>query len=267
MAEAEDTRMGDDDDDEEEEDDNTAGDLDFDDIADKAVREALKGTRADPGSLSLDVGLDASQLYLRGSKLNAFNTAAVPGRSTLDPADFASGIGTEAPKPSAQGREVRGAPVRPVNDKTLRKKKQRLKNEQSLDKWYGLQKRKMTPELEKELKAIKLRANFDPKRFYKSNDSWELPKYFAVATEVGGGLAAAGVSAPATEGRHGRSFLDSLLRDEKAQAWTDSRAAEVRSRGDASVNSGHGKVQKQHAGTKGKLSTHRGGAWKKKKKS
>ena len=36
--------------------------------------------------------------------------------------------------------------------------------QEKLDKWFGLPKHKMTPELEKELKALRLRANFDPKR-------------------------------------------------------------------------------------------------------
>lgn len=108
----------------------------------------------------------------------------------------------------------------------------------------------MTPELEKELRAIKLRANFDPKRFYKANDDSKLPKYFTVATEVGGGMRAAGYEDNRREvtATSGRSFLSEVLRDEKAQEWTAKKAWEVRSRDIASLNSGHGNPRKPRSG-------------------
>merc|ERR1712232_268950 len=111
---------------------------------------------------------------------------------------------------------------------------------------------------EKELKAIKLRGNVDPKRFYKGNDSKELPKYFAVATELPGGMRPAGLR-PSQEPKpgRGRSFLDTLLRDERVQEWTGKRQREVADRGAASTHSGHGK--RASKGSK------RGGAWKKQK--
>lgn len=54
-------------------------------------------------------------------------------------------------------------------------------------------------------------------RFYKANDSQELPKYFTIATEVGGGMAAAGLHSrtPEVTAHSGRSFLDTILRDQK----------------------------------------------------
>lgn len=38
----------------------------------------------------------------------------------------------------------------------------------------------MTDELKNDLKALKMRAAIDPKRFYKKNDREGLPKYFQV---------------------------------------------------------------------------------------
>ena len=54
-------------------------------------------------------------------------------------------------------------------------------------------------------------------RFYKANDSQELPKYFTIATEVGGGMAATGLhtKTPEVKAHSGRSFLDSIIRDQK----------------------------------------------------
>merc|ERR1712232_815877 len=143
--------------------------------------------------------------------------------------------------------------AQPVDGSKLRREAERKRKDESLDKWFGMKKAKMTPELEKELKALKLRAHIDPKRFYKGNDSKELPKYFAVATEVGGGMAATGYEAP-QQSRRVRSFIDSVLRDQKSMEWTGTRDQEVMNRGQAASKSGHGK--------RGGKSTNRGGAWK-----
>jgi len=108
-----------------------------------------------------------------------------------------------------------------------------------------------------ELKALQLRGYFDPKRFYKANDSKELPKYFTIATEVGGGMAPAGERATVQDRhpRSGQSFLQSVLLDDKVQEWTTRKAGESQARGQASRFSGHGKPNK------GKVK--RGGKWKK----
>lgn len=89
--------------------------------------------------------------------------------------------------------------------------------------------------------AIKLRGSIDPKRFYKANDTNNLPTHFVVATEVGGGMAPAGLR-PRPEPRpgSGASFLDSLVQDESVQDWTWKKANEVLERGTASLRSGHG---------------------------
>merc|ERR1711957_412289 len=133
-------------------------------------------------------------LYLRGAADRAdgvFNTAALPGVPQLDIRDFDKGLAAEAPLVSSQDRELRGAPVRPYDDSKLRKKEKKAIKGETLDKWFGMPKAKMTPELEAELKAIKMRGALDAKRFYKGNDSRELPTHFHMATEVGGGMAAA----------------------------------------------------------------------------
>merc|ERR1712151_1076101 len=117
------------------------------------------------------------------------------------------------------------------------------------EKWFGLPKRKITPELAKELKAIKLRGVADPKRFYKANDSNALPKYFTIATEVGGGMAPAGEKATVHDvhPRKGRSLLDSMLRDEKVNEWTRRREQDVQWKTVQSRASGHGRVGKKSA--------------------
>eukprot|EP00928_Gymnodinium_smaydae_P036864 TRINITY_DN256_c1_g2_i1.p2 TRINITY_DN256_c1_g2~~TRINITY_DN256_c1_g2_i1.p2 ORF type:complete len:294 (-),score=80.31 TRINITY_DN256_c1_g2_i1:108-902(-) len=253
------------------------GSVDFDDLADAAITSAgLRPKAGDskavrvPKELRLEVGLGEESLYLRrrrarGGLARSFNTAVPAGVNRLTVDDFEDGLAPEPPAPSAASdgsaaREIRGAPVRPVDDSKLKKKEAKALRDSKLDQWYGLKKQQLTPELEKELRAIKLRANVDPKRFYKGNDSKELPKYFAMATEIPGGMRPAGERAT-REPRpgSGRTFLGSILGDEKVQEWTRGKWGEVGARGQASVFSGHGK-------RKGK-GTKRGGSWKKQKRS
>lgn len=49
----------------------------------------------------------------------------------------------------------------------------------------GLGAPEITPDLKRDLRLLKLRGAFDPKRFYKTNDTSKLPTHFAVG---GGGL-------------------------------------------------------------------------------
>lgn len=247
-------------------------DFDFGAVADAAIKAASGGSAVRPGGyaeLALDCGVGPEHLYITdGGRDGAFDTSSAPGVSRLDIRDFCVGP-ADAPPPSAapRPREVRGAPLRPADDAKLRKKEAKLAREESLDGWFGLKKRRTTPEEEKELLALKMRGTIDPKRFYKANDSKALPKYFTFATEIGGGMDAAGEKQAGQREIHahsGQSFLDSALRDSKTQDWTWKKYGEVGSRGEASVNSGHGK-QRQKA-SKGKDRT-RGGAWKKKRKS
>jgi len=255
-------------------DDDDDCDFNFDTVAQKAVSAIQHGSGAASSSsmagrelreLGLDVGLSSEQLYLTGAAGDAFDTTAPPGICTLGIGDYRSGAGPAVPVASVSSRDVRGAPVRPVHDKRLREKEGRIRREEKLSKWFGLPKRKLTPEMEQELQVLKLRSSFDPKRFYKANDSKALPTHFVMATEVGGGRVSAGLAAaPEVRWNSGRSFLDTVLRDAKSQEWTWKKHGEVNVRGHAAFNSGHGKAGNK--GRKGLKSTKRGGSWKKNRK-
>eukprot|EP00971_Amphidinium_carterae_P204213 4052377-Amphidinium_carterae.1 len=73
------------------------------------------------------------------------------------------GLEPKAPAPTVQTHEVRGEKVRPVDDAKLKKQERKKEREEKLDGWFGMTKRKMTPELEKELQAVQLRGYFDSK--------------------------------------------------------------------------------------------------------
>lgn len=223
-------------------DDDGADGLDYDAIAEAAVRTALK-LNSKERECGLDIGLSNRQLYItdHNSSRKAFDTSAVPGQFTFDADVFNDGLVPDVPKPSVWEREQRGACIRPLDDSKLKKKESKKLRDAKLKGWYGLPRQQLTPQLRRELMAIKLRGSIDPKRFYKANDTNNLPTHFVVATEVGGGMAPAGLR-PRPEPRpgSGASFLDSLVQDESVQDWTWKKANEVLERGTASLRSGHG---------------------------
>merc|ERR1719375_1944103 len=88
------------------------------------------------------------------------------------------------------------------------------------------------------LQAIKLRGHADPKRFYKSNDTKELPKYFVVGTEVdaarsasgrlavGGGVESQAMGTANRKKAKGTSLLSQLLKDNQVQDFAKRKAWE-----------------------------------------
>lgn len=76
--------------------------------------------------------------------------------------------------------------VPPYNESKHRLQKQRRKERQKTagDGWFGMKAPELTEELKNDLKALKMRASMDPKRFYKKNDRDGFPKYFQVGTIV-----------------------------------------------------------------------------------
>jgi hypothetical protein len=52
--------------------------------------------------------------------------------------------------------------------------------------WYELPATKITDEVKRDLRLLKLRGVYDPKRFYKSFDDSKFPKYFQVRPWPGG---------------------------------------------------------------------------------
>ncbi|XP_006021924.1 deoxynucleotidyltransferase terminal-interacting protein 2 [Alligator sinensis] len=76
--------------------------------------------------------------------------------------------------------------VPPVKESLQQLKKQRKAEREKTtgDAWFGMKAPEMTSELKNDLKALKMRASMDPKRFYKKNDRDGLPKYFQVGTVV-----------------------------------------------------------------------------------
>ena len=52
--------------------------------------------------------------------------------------------------------------------------------------WFNMPAVEYTPELRRDMRLLKLRGAYDPKRFYKTDDTSKLPKHFQVGTVVEG---------------------------------------------------------------------------------
>ncbi|KAL6186155.1 hypothetical protein ACLB2K_042276 [Fragaria x ananassa] len=84
-------------------------------------------------------------------------------------------------KPASQ--LVDGLFVPPNNPKTLNKLQRKQLKDTTGSNWFDMPAPTMTPELQKDLKLLKLRSVMDPKRHYKKGDS-QTAKYFQVGTVV-----------------------------------------------------------------------------------
>ncbi|XP_005879051.1 PREDICTED: deoxynucleotidyltransferase terminal-interacting protein 2 [Myotis brandtii] len=76
--------------------------------------------------------------------------------------------------------------VPPYRESKHQLQKQRRKERQKTagNGWFGMKAPELTDELKNDLKALKMRAGMDPKRFYKKNDRDGFPKYFQIGTIV-----------------------------------------------------------------------------------
>ena len=78
--------------------------------------------------------------------------------------------------------------IKPINSVKLDKKARKEERVQNAGKeWGSMPKVEMTEELKMDLKAIQMRNQIFPKRFYKGNDSEKLPEYFQIGTVVDDG--------------------------------------------------------------------------------
>ncbi|KAB0354972.1 hypothetical protein FD755_022431 [Muntiacus reevesi] len=74
----------------------------------------------------------------------------------------------------------------PYSESKYKLQKERRQERQKMagDGWFGMKAPELTDKLKNDLKALKMRASVDPKRFYKRNDRDGFPKYFQIGTIV-----------------------------------------------------------------------------------
>jgi len=77
--------------------------------------------------------------------------------------------------------------------------------------WFDLPAAEYTPELKRDMRTLKLRGAYDPKRFYKNADTSKLPTHFSIGTVVEG--AQDFHSSRMTKKERGRTFAEEIAKD------------------------------------------------------
>ena len=152
--------------------------------------------------------------------------------------------GLTAADPNAQGgvlsarqlaKEGAGLFVAPLDKTRLRRESKKLGASTAGKNWFNMPAVEYTPELRRDMRLLKLRGAYDPKRFYKTDDSSKLPKHFQVGTVIEGA----------------QDFFSSRLTNrERKRTLTEEVAA------DADIKSVRkkrfAKIQAQHANSMGR---------------
>ncbi|OCT71483.1 deoxynucleotidyltransferase terminal-interacting protein 2 [Xenopus laevis] len=117
--------------------------------------------------------------------------------------------------------------IKPYKE-SINKLKQQRKEEREKTTglgWFDMKAPEMTEELKNDLKALKMRAAMNPKRFYKKNDRDGFPKYFQVGTVVDSPLDFYHSRIPKKERK--RTLVDELLADSEFRRYNKKKYREI----------------------------------------
>ena len=151
--------------------------------------------------------------------------------------------------PSAQGtsyatrkliEEGAGLFVAPQDQTKVRREMRKMERKTAGKGWFDMKAVEYTPELRREMRMLKLRGAYDPKRFYKNADTSKLPTHFQVGTVVGG--AADFYSARLAKKDQKRTLAEEVLHDKDIERVRRGRFA---------------KIQEQNAGNMGRKAKRR----------
>ncbi|PJF16509.1 hypothetical protein PSACC_03696 [Paramicrosporidium saccamoebae] len=105
----------------------------------------------------------------------------------------------------------------PTRQERINHKKQRNTQDSTGPAWFNMAAADITPELEKDVKLLQMRAALDPKQHYKKGERILQGKYFQVGTVVND--ATSHYSHRLTKRQQGGTVLDTLMRDTKRQQY------------------------------------------------
>ncbi|ESW25548.1 hypothetical protein PHAVU_003G045400 [Phaseolus vulgaris] len=122
---------------------------------------------------------------------------------------------------------VGGLFVPPNNPTKLNKLLKKQVKDTAGKNWFNMPAQTITPELQKDLKLLKLRSALDPKRHYKKGDSKSktLPKYFQVGTVVDSPLDF--FSGRLTKKERKATLADELLSDQNLAVYRKRKVQEI----------------------------------------
>ena len=147
--------------------------------------------------------------------------------------------------------------IKPLDSSKLHREAKKLGANQSAGKsWFSMPAVEYTPELRRDMRLLKLRGAYDPKRFYKTDDTSKLPKHFQVGTVVQG--AQDFYSSRLTKKERKRTLTEEVFADAEIKKLRKKRFAKIqaakahtmgrsekRKLGGRARNSGSGKPSSQ----------------------
>lgn len=128
----------------------------------------------------------------------------------------------------ALAEEGAGLFVKPLDTSKLRRDAKRLGGGDGGDaakSWFSMPAVEYTPELRRDMRLLKLRGAYDPKRFYKTDDTTKLPKNFQIGTVVEG--AQDFYSARLTKKERKRTLTEEVFADAEIKAVRKKRFAKI----------------------------------------
>ncbi|ODV90419.1 hypothetical protein CANCADRAFT_31386 [Tortispora caseinolytica NRRL Y-17796] len=119
--------------------------------------------------------------------------------------------------------------IRKVRDPLVEKKlSQKARSETTGAKWFDMKKPEMTPEIERDLKILKMRSVLDPKRHYKREDSKKIPEFFQSGTIIEGPTEF--FSSRLTKKERHKTLAQELLSSEDARKYFSKKYKEIQSK-------------------------------------
>lgn len=118
--------------------------------------------------------------------------------------------------------------LKPLDASKLRRDAKRLGgggSENATKRWFSMPAVEYTPELRRDMRLLKLRGAYDPKRFYKTDDTSKLPKNFQIGTVVEG--AQDFYSARLTKKERKRTLTEEVFADAEIKAVRKKRFAKI----------------------------------------
>jgi hypothetical protein len=130
----------------------------------------------------------------------------------------------------ALAEEGAGLFVKPLDTSKLRRDAKRLGGGgggggDAAKSWFSMPAVEYTPELRRDMRLLKLRGAYDPKRFYKTDDTTKLPKNFQIGTVVEG--AQDFYSARLTKKERKRTLTEEVFADAEIKAVRKKRFAKI----------------------------------------
>ena len=127
----------------------------------------------------------------------------------------------------ALAEEGAGLFLKPLDTSKLRRDAKRLGGGANATNksWFSMPAVEYTPELRRDMRLLKLRGAYDPKRFYKTDDTSKLPKNFQIGTVVEG--AQDFYAARLTRKERKRTLTEEVFADADIKAVRKKRFAKI----------------------------------------